>query len=120
MQMKTVLLAVLLSALAFAQAAGAALNVDKPEETVCGTGQDFKSFACSVMLYLLQLGPIVAVIALVVGGAIYVYANVFVTADQRGKYHTLAVNLAIGALILAALVGGAGILVKSGMHFLSG
>jgi hypothetical protein len=124
MQLKTVLLTVLLLGLAFAQAGGTTgttgINTDNPAQTACGNNGGLKDVACNLMVYLLELGPIVAVIALVLGGVIYIYANVFVTADQRGRYHTLATNLVIGALLLAALVGGAGILVKSGMGFLKG
>ncbi len=124
MQLKTVLLAVLLLGLAFAQAGGSTgtsgINTDNPAQTSCSDTGGIKDVTCKLMVYLLELGPMVAVIALVLGGVIYIYANVFVTADQRGRYHTLATNLVIGALLLAAIVGGAGILVKSGMGFLKG
>jgi hypothetical protein len=117
------LLALLLLGMAFAQVSGdsgAGLNLDNPVQTQCSTAGDIMGFTCNIMEYLLELGPMVAVIALVLGGVVYIYANMFVAADQRGRYHTLATNLIIGALLLAALVGGAGILVKNGMSFLNG
>jgi len=122
MQSKTVLLVLLLLGMAFAQAGGdtgTGLNLDNPVQTQCSTSGDIMGFTCNIMEYLLELGPMVAVIALVLGGLVYIYANMFVTADQRGRYHTLATNLIIGALLLAALVGGAGIVVKNGMNFLN-
>jgi hypothetical protein len=70
------------------------------------------------MKSLLTIGPMLAIIGLLVAGMIYIYASVFVTADQRGRYHTLATNLAIGSVILAALVGGAGFIAKAGKGFL--
>ncbi len=91
----------------------------KPVETTCGDSGSIVDFTCNIMVTLLTLGPMLAIMALVLGGITYVYANVFVTADQRGKYHSLATNLAIGGLILAALVGGAGIIVDAGMQFLT-
>lgn len=94
------------------------LNFSNPVKTTC-SGSGIVAFTCNIMKTLLVLGPMIAVLALVLGGVIYIYANVFVTADQRGRYHTLATNLAIGALLLAAIVGGAGIIVNEGMKFLT-
>ncbi|MFH1221948.1 MAG: hypothetical protein V1492_02585 [Candidatus Micrarchaeota archaeon] len=103
----------------FAQAPGGGVDYSNPLETTCGSSGSLVDFTCSIMKTLLTLGPMIAIIALVLAGVIYVYANVFVTADQRGRYHTLATNLAIGALILAALVGGAGLITQAGMKFLT-
>ena len=111
---------VLLSAMGLIFAGGGddGLDYSNPLETSCGGG-GLLEFTCNIMRTLLLLGPMLAVMALVLGGITYVYASVFVTADQRGRYHTLATNLAIGGLILAALVGGAGIIVQSGMQLLT-
>lgn len=103
--------------LVFAGSGGEGLDYSNPMETSCPGNGGIVDFTCNIMKTLLILGPMLAVMALVVGGITYVYANVFVTADQRGKYHTLATNLALGGLILAAIVGGAGIIVNAGMQF---
>lgn len=94
------------------------LDISKPSETECGNGTGIVSFTCNIMLTLLTLGPLIAVIAIVLGGIVYVYASVFVTADQRGRYHTLATNLALGGIILLALVGGVGYIVTAGKGLL--
>lgn len=96
---------------------GSSQDISKPAEMACTSSGNILGFTCNMMQALLQLGEMVAVIALVLSGVLYIYANVFVTAEQRGRYHTLAMSLVIGALILAALVGGAGIIVTSGMKF---
>lgn len=121
--LKSTMLWLLLSGIFFAAGSGSNTNdmgsISKPSEMECGSKGDLVGFTCQIMQALLKLGPMVAVIALVLGGIIYIYAGVFVTADQRGKYHTLATSLAVGALILAALVGGAGWIVTAGMKFLT-
>lgn len=89
-----------------------------PSQVTCPGNGNITDFTCQMMKALLGLGPMIAIIALVLGGIIYVYANVFVTADQRGRYHSLATNLAIGAIILAALVGGAGVITQAGEKFI--
>ena len=101
-----------------AQSADTNLNLDNPVQSQCTNGSGIEVFMCNIMVTLLNLGPIVAIIGFVVAGVIYVYANVFVTADQRGRYHSLATNIALGAIILAAIVGGAGFLTSAGMTFL--
>jgi hypothetical protein len=73
----------------------------------CQDDGSFVAFVCNLKETLLMVGPMVSVIGLVVGGVIYVYSIVFVTAEARGRYQTLSMNLVIGAIILAALVGGA-------------
>jgi hypothetical protein len=95
------------------------VDYSDPVSTQCNNTGNIVDFTCGLMVALLTLGPFVAIIALVAGGLIYVYANVFVTADQRGRYHTLAMNVVVGALILMAIVGGAGILAEKGLSFLS-
>ena len=115
---KHMLAILILSALAFASGDGEAVNYSNPVETSC-EGSGIVGFTCNIMKTLLTLGPMIAIVAVVLGGVTYVYASIFVTADQRGRYHTLATHLAVGGLILAALVGGAGIIVQTGMQFLT-
>jgi hypothetical protein len=94
-------------------------DISEPWEKQCSGNGGIVDFTCNIMKTLLELGPMVAVIALITGGSIYVYGNVFVTADQRGRYQTLAMNIVVGALILAAIVGGAGILTNAGIDWLT-
>lgn len=105
-----------LGAIVLANAAG--VDYSNPINTSC-TGSDIVGFTCNIMVALLSLGPFVAVIALVIGGIIYIYANIFVSADLRGRYHMIATSLVVGALILAAICGGAGIIVSNGMKLLN-
>ncbi len=114
---KIVILSLLLVGFAFSQGEG--IDFSNPVETSCSGNGGIVDFTCNIMKTLLVIGPMLAVMALVLAGILYVYASVFVTADQRGKYHTLATNLAIGGIILAAIVGGAGIIVNAGMKFLT-
>lgn len=116
---QNLLIILLISGLVFASDAGTdGINYSNPQETACG-GTGLEVLICEIMKGLLRLGPFIAVIALVLAGVIYVYANMFVTADQRGRYHTLATGLAVGALILAAIVGAAGLIVQTGEGFLT-
>jgi len=113
---KSILLLLLLSGVLFAQEEG--VDYSDPATTSCDdTG--IVGLACNTMQVLLALGPFLAIIALLLGGMIYIYANIFVTADQRGRYHSLATSLAVGAIILAALVGGAGLIVEGGTKIIS-
>jgi hypothetical protein len=116
---KYILGILLLSVLVFAGGDGEGLDYDEPVETSCGDSGSIVDFTCNIMKTLLMLGPMIAVLAIVLGGITYVYASIFVTADQRGRYHTLATNLAVGGLILAVLVGGSGMIVQAGMKFLT-
>ena len=77
------------------------------------------ALTCNIMHALLQIGPMFAVIALIMAAIIYVYAHMFVSADQRGRYNTLSTTLALGALILAAVVGASGLIIKSGTELLT-
>jgi hypothetical protein len=110
-----------LGGLLAAQSASSGITVaySHPSDTVCGSSGNIVDFTCYMMKTLLELGPMVSILALVLAGLIYVYASVFVTADQRGRYHTLATNLALGAVILAAIVGGAGLITQNGEKFLT-
>ena len=92
MKRLTALFTIMLFAVLFAQSGNSgdgsnALNLEKPAETQCGTSGNFVDFSCNIMKALLKLGPIVAVIALIAGGAIYIYAQMFVTADQSWIDH---------------------------------
>ncbi len=89
-----------------------------PAGVTCG-GIGLVNSTCQIMQTLLTLGPYFAIIALLIAGFIYVYAHMFVSADQRGKYNTLCASLAVGALVLAALVGASGLIIKSGTQFLT-
>lgn len=117
MNRNALLFVLLLGGLVAAQAADGEFNYENPSATSCSS-TGFEGFVCGIMKTLLKIGPMIAVIALVLAGFIYIYANVLVTADQRGKYHTLATSLAVGAVILAALVGGAGLIAQAGTSFL--
>jgi len=117
-KIQMILFAVCLAGVALAQTAQSGIDYSDPMKTEC-TGSGVFVFTCDMMKTLLAIGPMVAVLALVLGGIIYVYANAFVPADQRGKYHSLAVSLVVGALILAALVGSAGTIIKVGSTLLS-
>ncbi len=114
-----IVMAAVLVGAAFAADGGNAIDLSNPQEASCGSSGNIVDFTCNIMKTLLQLGPMIAIIALVLAGITYVYANVFVTADQRGRYHTLATSLAVGAIILLALVGGAGAISSAGMKLLS-
>lgn len=112
------ILLLLIAGILYAEGEGSPGDISSPATMTC-SGENIVGFTCNIMQTLLTLGPMIAIMALVLGGIIYVYANVFVTADQRGRYHSLATSLAIGALILAALVGGAGFITQAGMKFLT-
>ena len=55
---------------------------------------------------LLQLGPIISVILIVLGGLAYGLAQTQ-PSDQRGKYITTAYALIIGGIVVAAVTGAA-------------
>ncbi len=108
---------VLVSLIAAADGDPAGDIYSNPAGVTC-SGIGLVKTTCDIMHTLLTLGPMIAIIALLLAGVIYVYAHVFVAADQRGRYHTLATGLAVAALILAALVGASGLIIKSGTEFL--
>lgn len=114
-----IVLAAMFAGAAFAGDSGNDIDLSNPQEASCGDSGNIVDFTCGIMTTLLKLGPMIAIISLVLAGITYVYANVFVTADQRGRYHTLATSLAVGAIILLALVGGAGAISTAGMKLLS-
>lgn len=55
---------------------------------------------------LLQIGPMVAVILIVLGGLSYGLAQAQ-PSDQRGKYITTAYALIAGGIVVAAITGAA-------------
>ncbi len=55
---------------------------------------------------LLQVGPIVSVILIVIGGLSYGLAQTQ-PADQRGKYITTAYALIAGGIVVGAITGAA-------------
>ena len=55
---------------------------------------------------LLQIGPIVSVILIVLGGLAYGLAQTQ-PSDQRGKYITTAYALLAGGIVVAAITGAA-------------
>jgi hypothetical protein len=121
-KLKYLFFAIGLFGLLMAQASGNSgigVSYSNPRNTVCGSTGNIIDFTCNMMKALLELGPMVSILALVLAGLVYVYASVFVTADQRGRYHTLATNLALGAIVLAAIVGGAGLITQNGEKFLT-
>ncbi len=109
-----ILLCVLIGLLA----ADGTQDISNPAAISCG-GIGIMTLTCNVMHALLQIGPMFAVIALILAAIIYVYAHMFISADQRGRYNTLSTTLALGALILAAVVGASGVIIKSGTEFLT-
>ena len=60
----------------------------------------------SIENVLLQIGPIVSVILIVLGGLAYGMAQTQ-PSDQRGKYITTAYALIAGGIVVAAITGAA-------------
>jgi hypothetical protein len=60
----------------------------------------------SIENILLQIGPIVSVILIVLGGLAYGIAQTQ-PSDQRGKYITTAYALIAGGIVVAAITGAA-------------
>ncbi|MCX6772284.1 MAG: hypothetical protein NTV88_00755 [Candidatus Micrarchaeota archaeon] len=60
----------------------------------------------SIENILLQIGPIVSVILIVLGGLAYGMAQTQ-PSDQRGKYITTAYALIAGGIVVAAITGAA-------------
>ena len=61
---------------------------------------------------LLQVGPIVSVILIVLGGLAYGFAMTQ-PSDQRGKYVTTAYALIAGGIVVAAITGAATLIAGS-------
>ena len=58
---------------------------------------------------LLQIGPIVSVILIVLGGLAYGFAQTQ-PSDQRGKYITAAYALFAGGVVVGAITGAASLI----------
>ncbi len=66
---------------------------------------------------LLQIGPIVSVILIVLGGLAYGLAQTQ-PSDQRGKYITTAYALLAGGIVVAAITGAATLIAGSSANLL--
>lgn len=66
---------------------------------------------------LLQLGPIVSVILIVLGGLAYGLAQIQ-PSDQRGKYITTAYALITGGIVVAAITGAATLIASNSANLL--
>jgi hypothetical protein len=66
---------------------------------------------------LLAVGPIVAVILIVLGGLAYGFATVQ-PSDQRGKYVTTAYALIAGGVVVAAITGAATLIAGNSANLL--
>ncbi|MFH1306311.1 MAG: hypothetical protein ABIH83_01480 [Candidatus Micrarchaeota archaeon] len=71
----------------------------------------------SIKLDLLDLGPNVAVILIVIGGLVYGIAQTQ-PAQTRGKYQSLGIGIVVGGIIIAAIVGAAELIAKSSANLL--
>ncbi len=67
---------------------------------------------------LLQLGPIVSVILIVLGGLAYGLAQTQ-PSDQRGKYITTAYALIAGGIVVAAITGAASLIATNSANLLT-
>jgi len=66
---------------------------------------------------LLQLGPIISVILIVLGGLAFGLAQTQ-PSDQRGKYITTAYALIAGGIVVAAITGAATLIASSSANLL--
>ena len=66
---------------------------------------------------LLQVGPIVSVILVVLGGLSYGIAQTQ-PSDQRGKYITTAYALIAGGIVVAAITGAATLIAQNSANLL--
>ena len=66
---------------------------------------------------LLQIGPIISVILIVLGGIAYGLAQTQ-PSDQRGKYITTAYALIIGGVVVAAVTGAATLIAQNSANLL--
>jgi len=67
---------------------------------------------------LLQVGPMVSVILIVLGGLAYGLAQTQ-PSDQRGKYITSAYALIIGGIVVAAITGAATLIASNSANLLT-
>jgi len=66
---------------------------------------------------LLQIGPIISVILIVLGGLSYGLAQAQ-PSDQRGKYITTAYALIAGGIVVAAITGAATLIASNSANLL--
>jgi hypothetical protein len=66
---------------------------------------------------LLQIGPIISVILIVLGGIVYGIAQTQ-PSDQRGKYITTAYAMIIGGIVVAAITGAATLIAQNSANLL--
>lgn len=66
---------------------------------------------------LMALGPVVAVILVVLGGITYGLAQVQ-PSEKRGQWQSLAVGMVVGGIIVAAVVGAADIIATNSSNLL--
>lgn len=66
---------------------------------------------------LLQIGPIISVILIVLGGLSYGLAQTQ-PSDQRGKYITTAYALIAGGVVVAAITGAATLIASNSANLL--
>ncbi|MCX8197971.1 MAG: hypothetical protein N3F07_02125 [Candidatus Micrarchaeota archaeon] len=66
---------------------------------------------------LLQLGPIISVILIVLGGIVYGLAQTQ-PSDQRGKYITTAYAMIAGGIVVAAISGAATLIAQNSANLL--
>lgn len=67
---------------------------------------------------LLNLGPNIAVILIVLGGIVY-GLSYMQPANTRGKWQSLAIGIFIGGIIVAAIVGAAELIAQSSLTLLT-
>ena len=67
---------------------------------------------------LLQIGPIVSVILIVLGGLAYGLAQTQ-PSDQRGKYITTAYALIAGGIVVAAITGAASFIATQSQYLIT-
>jgi hypothetical protein len=66
---------------------------------------------------LLQLGPIISVILIVLGGIVYGLSQAQ-PSDQRGKYITTAYAMIAGGIAVAAITGAATLIAQNSANLL--
>ncbi|MEM4634072.1 MAG: hypothetical protein QW275_02865 [Candidatus Anstonellaceae archaeon] len=71
----------------------------------------------SVEGVLLQVGPIISVILIVLGGIVYGLAQTQ-PSDQRGKYITTAYAMIAGGIVVAAITGAANLIAQNSANLL--
>lgn len=65
--------------------------------------------ASSVEQFLLDIGPVIAIILIVLGGITYGIAQTQ-PGEMRGKWQTAAISMFIGGVIIAVITGAASLI----------